>query len=176
FVLGPALANFGLDARSLKVGGDFADALEMKAPMTPSQRATFSAWIDRIYAGFIARVADGRRMSPDRVRQIAAGRVWTGEQALSLGLVDQLGGFYQAVDRARALAKIVGPARLVPFDARSSPLDALRRLFGGGVEGVRVLTAIGQFAAEPQSRSILSDVRTAHLRAEGATVLAPTPF
>ena len=104
FALGPALAVFGVDARDLKVGGDYADAFGMGAPMTPAQKVAFSAWMDRIYNGFVARVAAGRRLPEDRVRQIAKGRVWTGVQAKDLGLVDDVGGFYLAIDRAKALA------------------------------------------------------------------------
>jgi protease-4 len=69
---------------------------------TPDQRAKFAAWMDRIYAGFVSRVAEGRKLPPERVREIAKGRVWTGVQAKQLGLVDELGGFYEAVDKAKA--------------------------------------------------------------------------
>ncbi len=176
FVLGPALAAFGVDARSLKVGGDFADALDARAPMAPAQRAAFAAWTDRIYSGFIERVASGRRLAPERVRAIAAGRVWTGAQAASLGLVDQLGGFYQAVERARDLARLRGPARLEPFGAGPSALDALRRLLGGGLDGVRALAVVGAMARGPAIHAGLAEMDADRLRAEGATVLAPTPF
>ena len=59
--------------------------------MTDAQRAVYAAQIDRIYDNFISAVASGRRIPPDRVREIAAGRVWTGVQAKRLGLVDDLG-------------------------------------------------------------------------------------
>src|SRR6185312_11698241 len=98
--IGPALAKFGVDLRGLKVGGDYADAFGAQGPMSPTQTAAFSAWMDRIYNGFVARVAEGRRMTVAQVGNIAKGHVWTGAQAKSLGLIDELGGFQQAVDRA----------------------------------------------------------------------------
>ena len=173
FALGPALAKFGVDVRGIKVGGDYADAFSMRAPMTAGQRAAFSAWMDRIYDGFIARVAQGRKPAPDRVREIAKGRVWTGAQARTLGLVDQLGGFYQAVDRAKTLAGITGEARLAPFNTRTSPFEALQRLFGAGARATRVLSAALWLADDPGAQALIRDLRDARLREDGATVLAP---
>ena len=86
--------------------------------MSPSQTAAFSAWMDRIYDGFVARVAEGRKMTVQQVNDIAKGHVWTGAQAKSLGLVDYIGGFPQAVDRAKALAGITGDRAA---EARSPP-------------------------------------------------------
>jgi len=176
FVLGPALARFGIDARDLKVGGDFSDALGMGAPMTPTQRAVFSDWLDRIYDGFITRVAQGRRLTPDRVRAIAQGRVWTGAQAKTLGLVDGIGGFYQAVDRARALAGISGEAHLTPFNRSPSPLEDIQHLLGGGGGDARISGVLSDLAASPAGRATLRSLWQARLREQGATVLAPTPF
>jgi protease-4 len=176
FVLGPALARFGVDTRGLKVGGDFADAFGAGAAMTTTQRAAFSAWMDRIYAGFVARVADGRRLTPDRVRQIAQGRVWTGEQAKALGLVDRLGGFYDAVDYAKSLANLTGDVRLVPFNRTPSPLEALQRMLGGQASEASMATQMGVLAGSPAGRSLLRALSQARLREQGANVLASTPF
>jgi protease-4 len=176
FVLGPALARFGVDTRGLKVGGDFSDAFGDAAPMTPAQRTAFSAWMDRIYGGFVQRVADGRRLSPDRVREIAQGRVWTGEQAKALGLVDRIGGFYDAVDYARSLANVSGEVRLVPFNRTPSPLEALQRMLGGAGADAGLATELNVMAESPAGRSLLRALWQAHLRAQGATVLAATPF
>jgi len=174
FALGPALAVFGVDARDLKVGGDYTDAFGMGAPMTPTQKAAFSAWMDRIYNGFVARVAAGRRLPVDRVRQIAKGRVWTGAQAKTLGLVDDLGGFYLAVDRAKTLAGIQGDARLENFGEPRSPFAAIERMLGAGAQGARVMAAIAALAEDPQARAVIGEARDARLRADGAAVLAPS--
>jgi protease-4 len=174
FAIGPALAKFGVDVRGLSVGGDYAGAFGAAAPMTPAQRAAFGAWMDRIYGGFVARVAEGRRMTAARVEEIARGHVWTGAQAKALGLVDQLGGFPQAVDRAKALAGVTGEARLKAFSATPNPFAAFARLFGAGADGARLVAAAGELAQDPEAQALLQGLHEARLRAEGATVLAPT--
>jgi protease-4 len=176
FVLGDALGRFGVDLRELKVGGDYADANSSVSSMTPAQTAATSAWMDRIYGGFVSRVAQGRRLPVQRVQEIAKGRVWTGAQAKALGLVDYLGGFYEAVDRAKALGGVRGTARLVAFEARTSPLDAVRRAFGLSSGAGRLLAAADALTARPETRAVERSLVESGLRAQGATVLAPSPF
>jgi protease-4 len=176
FVIGPALSRFGVDVRGIKVGGDYASAYSAEGAMSPAQRAAFAGWMDRIYDGFIARVAEGRGLTPARVREIAKGRVWTGVQARQLGLVDHVGGFDQAVARAKVLGKITGDARLKAFKAGSSPFQALQRLFGAGSEATRVLTTIAYIVNDPSARAVAGELRDARLRRDGASVLSPSPF
>jgi protease-4 len=160
--------------KGLKVGGDYADSGNSGSAMTPTQRAAFGAWMDRIYNGFVARVAEGRKLPAARVAEIAKGRVWTGTQAKDLGLVDSLGGLPQAIDRAKALAGITGEARMKPFATETNPFGALARLFGGGdADQTRLMAAAEALAKDPEARAALEDLSDARLRAEGATVLAP---
>jgi protease IV len=176
-VLGPALAHFGVDVHDLSVGGPYADADNPAAEFTPQQRAAFSASIDRVYAGFIQRVADGRRLSPDRVREIARGRVWTGAQAKDLGLVDELGGFYQAVDKAKALAGLgTQEVRLKPVVARRSPFEAIQHAFGMADTSLHTLSAAAELLNDPRARGLIDQLSTARLRSQGANLLAPVHF
>ena len=101
-----------------------------------------NTWLDRIYDDFIAKVADGRGLSSDRVHEIARGRVWTGADATEHGLVDELGGLLVAVDVARRRAGLppsdeldarVYPrlplaARLRPAQSSEDPAAASARL------------------------------------------------
>jgi protease-4 len=73
---------------------------------TPAQRKNVQKNMQDIYNHFLAGVAEGRHMKPQDVDKIAQGRVWTGEQARQLGLVDELGGFHTAAARAKELARI----------------------------------------------------------------------
>jgi protease-4 len=73
---------------------------------TPAQRKSVQKNMQDIYNDFLAGVAEGRHMKRQDVDKIAQGRVWTGEQARRLGLVDELGGLHTALARARALARI----------------------------------------------------------------------
>jgi protease-4 len=176
FALGPALAKFGVDIHGLQVGGAYASADGAGAAMTPAQSAVFGASLDRIYNGFVERVAEGRHMPAAKVDAIAKGRVWTGAQAKGLGLVDALGGFPLAVERAKALAGLSGEVRLKPFATAQSPFAALARLFGANADAARLMADAGALAKDPEARALLESVREARLREAGANVLAPAPF
>jgi len=73
---------------------------------TPSQWTLLQGLLDRIYADFTDKVAQGRSLSPEKVSEIAKGRIWTGADAKNLGLVDELGGFPQALSLAKKAAGI----------------------------------------------------------------------
>ncbi|MFZ0880915.1 MAG: signal peptide peptidase SppA, partial [Candidatus Acidiferrales bacterium] len=73
---------------------------------TPAQRAAFEKSLQDVYANFTKGVAAGRNMSVEAVDKIGKGRVWTGEQAKDLGLVDELGGLDRAIAVAKQLAHI----------------------------------------------------------------------
>jgi protease-4 len=87
----------------------------------------FQAFLDRVYEDFTQKVADGREMPLEDVLEVAKGRIWTGETARDLGLVDELGGLDVAYDLAREAAGLApGSAiRVKPFPPRRSPLELL---------------------------------------------------
>lgn len=174
FAVGPALARFGVDVRQLGVGSSYAGAFGLGQEFTPAQRAAFAHWMDRIYDNFVQRVAVGRKLSPDRVRQIAKGHVWTGAQAKDLGLVDEIGGFYQAVDKAKALASIKGEARLKRMSPSGSPFEALQKMMGVSAASARTLAAAAWVFGDPRAQGILDGLAQERLRSQGAMVLAPT--
>lgn len=86
--------------------GRFATLDAITTALDDIQRARLSAEVDRTYQLFLQRVAAGRGLGLEGVQQLARGRVWTGEQAVSLGLVDRLGGLFDAVELAKELAGI----------------------------------------------------------------------
>ncbi|MFN3523379.1 MAG: signal peptide peptidase SppA [Phenylobacterium sp.] len=176
FVFGPALEKLGVDVHGLDVGGDYADAFGIGRTFDQSEEAAFSAWMDRIYDSFITRVAEGRNLKPDRVREIAKGRVWTGLQAREIGLVDELGGFYQAVDKAKALAGLTGDVRLKRMTPHASPIQALEQVLGVSATSARTLAAAAWILGDPRAQSIIDEVAAERMRASGAKVLAPTPL
>jgi protease-4 len=93
-----------------KAAGLYADI----APFDEEERAKVRAELGLGYARFKARVAEGRNMTDEQVEGVARGRVWTGEQAMTRGLVDALGDLRTAADRARELAGI-SPRRYAPL-------------------------------------------------------------
>ena len=173
FVLGPALARFGVDLRETTVGSQYAGAFGTGREFTPKERAAFATWMDRIYANFLQRVATGRNLPLQKVQAIAKGRVWTGTQAHELGLVDEVGGFYQAVDKAKVLAGIKGEARLKRMTPSGSPFEALERALGVSATSIRTLAAAAWLMGDPRAQSVLDGMVDARLRTQGATVLAP---
>ncbi|HXQ11910.1 MAG TPA: signal peptide peptidase SppA [Caulobacteraceae bacterium] len=174
--IGPALAHFGVDLRDLSVGGPYADADSPAGEFTATQRAAFAASVDRVYAGFIQRVATGRRMTPDQVRAIARGRVWTGVQAKGLGLVDELGGFYQAVDKAKDLAGLSGQdVELKALTARRTPWEALRHAFGVADTELKTLQTASEVLNDPRARGLVATLADARRRSGGELLLAPVP-
>lgn len=173
--LGQTFGHFGVDVRQLSVGGPDAGAYAVGQEFTPQQRAAFSRTIDQVYDGFIERVSSGRKLPAERVREIAKGRVWTGAQARALGLVDQLGGFYDAVEKAKALAGIKGDVRLKRMTAPMSPFGALGKALSADSEAMTRVARLGRLLEEPRIEGVMDRVTEARLRAEGANLLAPLP-
>lgn len=83
-----------------------SDMGSMSRPMNEEEGALMQAMVERGYETFTGRVAMGRKMPIEKVKEIAEGRVWTGKQAKELGLVDQLGNLEAAIKAAAKLAKI----------------------------------------------------------------------
>ena len=80
-----------------------------------------------VYDQFIERTAAARHMPPEKVDEIAQGRVWTGQQAKQLGLVDELGGLYKAIDLAKQRARIAEDeeVQMVVYPPRRSFYEVL---------------------------------------------------
>ena len=74
--------------------------------LTNEERSFIQEEVDKIYAQFLSKVAEGRGMTIDEVNKVARGRVWTGKDAMAIGLVDQLGGLHDAIHYAAKKAKI----------------------------------------------------------------------
>jgi len=83
--------------------------------MTEEEKAIWQSIIDEAYGQFVAIVAEGRDLPEEEVREIADGRIYTGKQAMELGLVDELGNLPEAIDRAAELGGIEGEPRLVEY-------------------------------------------------------------
>jgi protease-4 len=73
---------------------------------SPEQWEQLQAWLDTIYEDFVTKVAEGRKLDIGKVHEIARGRIWSGKDAKDIGLVDELGGFAEAVRAAKAAAGI----------------------------------------------------------------------
>lgn len=96
----------------------------MARPFNDAERAQLQKMIERGYDTFTKRVANGRGISQDSVKMIAEGRVWTGEQGLKIGLVDELGNLDAAVSHAAKLAK-ADKYRTVGYPAPANPFEQM---------------------------------------------------
>lgn len=110
---------------------EMSDIGTMARPFNEAESAQMQKMINRGYDLFTKRVADGRGMAQDSVKLIAEGRVWTGEQGLNIGLVDELGNLDDAVAHAAELAK-VEKFRAVPYPGADNPFEQLLNQTKGG--------------------------------------------
>jgi protease IV len=90
-----------------------ADAESIFRPFTDDERRELGVKVKQFYDVFVARVAEGRHMSPDAVDAIGRGKVWTGQQAIGKGLVTRLGGLREALEEARRLGRLPSNAPIV---------------------------------------------------------------
>lgn len=95
-----------------QTAGKYKDIGSGKRPMTAEEKAYLQALLQDVYGQFLKAVADGRKMDIAKVRRLAEGRIYTGAQAKKVGLVDELGNFYDAVKLAGKLGGIKGEPKV----------------------------------------------------------------
>jgi protease-4 len=105
FALGGLLEKLFIN-REVIQRGEAALFYDPVKPWTETQRAKIWQHIERVYQLFLERVADSRNMEIEAVDAVGGGRVWSGRQALKHGLVDELGGLDQAIEKAREFAQL----------------------------------------------------------------------
>src|SRR5579864_6519640 len=106
--------------------GEFKDTGNPARDLSPAEQAYMQSLIDNMFGQFIKAVADGRGMKFEDVKSIANGKVWTGEQAMSMKLIDSIGDFQKAVDETAKSVGIKGEPTLVhPERDRKTLLDLM---------------------------------------------------
>jgi protease-4 len=123
-VLTGLLGRAGVSTDAVREG-EHAQIFSANRPFTEAEWERVNTWLDRIYADFVAKVAEGRRLTTTHVDKIARGRVWTGADAARNGLVDELGGLDVAEQIARRRAGLPPDAPVRPYP-RVNLLDRLR--------------------------------------------------
>ncbi|HUW05395.1 MAG TPA: signal peptide peptidase SppA [Williamwhitmania sp.] len=99
-----------------------SDMLTMYRPLTAEERGVMQAGVEEVYHTFITRVSDGRKMDIAKVDEIGGGRVWSGENAKSLGLVDEFGGLSDAIKVAAKKAGLDG-YRIIELPSQKEPFE-----------------------------------------------------
>lgn len=130
------LANdFGVTFDAVKTG-KFADTLTISRSKTPEELAVLQRTVDWIYSEFIGKVAEGRKLEPAAVEAVAQGRVWSGSEALKIGLVDELGGLEDAIAFAAEKAGIAGNYRLSEYPRQKELIEAIQELLEKAAPGI----------------------------------------
>jgi protease-4 len=106
------MKNLGVTVSVIKSGA-VKDIGSMYRPMTEEEKAEWQKLVNEIYESFVQIVAEGRNMPVDKVRKLADGSIYTGRQALALGLIDALGYQEDAVAKAAELGGITGTPRVI---------------------------------------------------------------
>ncbi len=124
------LANdHGITFDSVKTG-KFADAITIARPKTPEELAIFQAMVDWIYHQFISKVSEGRHLKAAFVEEIAQGRVWSGTEAVKLGLADEIGSLSDAIKYAGNQAGLGGNPRVTEYPRSKNLSEALAEMLG----------------------------------------------
>lgn len=110
----------------------FADMMNFTRPMTAEEGALLQKHINEGYELFVTRCADGRKTGIDDIKKIAEGRVWTGSMAKELGLVDELGGIDDAIEKAKQLAEIESYS-IVTYPEKPSMLEEIMNNIPSGM-------------------------------------------
>ncbi len=133
----------GLTFDQVEVGAN-ANMWNASRSFSPAEWTRFNAWLDRIYEDFTSKVADGRKLPKEKVLEIAKGRVWTGEEAKKIGLVDELGGYATALKLAKAAAKIPADekVKVTVFPRERNPFETLAARLSGEEEDESSFTSI----------------------------------
>ncbi|EYF04051.1 signal peptide peptidase SppA [Chondromyces apiculatus] len=125
-----------------------ADAESFFRPYTDEEREILGVKVKQFYDTFVARVAEGRHLTPAQVDAVARGRVWTGAQAIERGLVDKLGGLREALAEARRRGGLPEDAPILSLpDDEDGLLDLVLKL--AGVTAGVTANALGPAAAMP---------------------------
>jgi len=179
FVMSGTLEKLGANMEATSSGKN-AEIYSPDRRFTPDERKKIEESMQNVYDQFIERTAAARHMTPEKVDEVAQGRVWTGEQAKQLGLVDELGGLYKAIDLAKQRARIPADEEVdlvvypphrsvyeVLADQLSTPVDRMRAAYTSDA----LLQLLG-----PRERRALSAMLAPSRLFRSGQVLAHMPY
>ena len=111
--------------------GQFSDLGNPTRPLTDVEKQIIQSEVEKIYDDFIKKAAEGRKMTPDSLKRLASGRVWSGAEAKERGLVDVLGGLDDAIIIAAKAAKIEKDYKVRYYPAQKDFFEQIVSTFGG---------------------------------------------
>jgi len=150
-------ARIGYNIEAIDVGGEFVGVFSGDEPFTQAQKAAYTEQMGHIYEDFTGKVADGRGIDLDVVLDIAKGRVWTGEQAKPLGLVDELGGLMTAINLAKEAIELESDdkVRLKQYPTPKTPQEQVLEMLGASVQSQQDLAAFKALLDSPEMKMLI---------------------
>ena len=130
-------SSYGLNWDRVKTNTS-SDIFSVARPKTDEELGVIQEYVNQTYERFLELVGESRKLEVSEVGKLAEGRVWTGREAVAVGLVDQLGGLSQAVLEAIKLAKLKGDYEIEEFPKIKTPADAIAELLEVREKGISV--------------------------------------
>lgn len=141
FTMEELVGKIGLSMDVVKTN-DLSDLGNTMRPMSSVEKMKIQAFVNRGYDLFVKRCADGRNMKDEDIRKIAEGRVWTGQKAKEIGLVDEIGGLNKAIQLAAKLGKSE-KYRMVYYPEKKDFMTELIKEFSGDTKLKMVKAFLG---------------------------------
>ena len=144
FVIDGTLKKLGLNMEGVSKG-KYADLYSPVRAFTPDERQRVFENMQATYNTFVEKAAQGRNTTPEKIDAVGQGRVWTGQQAKQIGLVDELGGLDRAVSIAKQKAKIPQDqdVELVVYPPKKSFYDIFKSPFGASDRAATLASLLG---------------------------------
>lgn len=125
--------------------------------MNPEEQQILQSMVERGYDLFTRRCAEGRNLPQDSIKAIGEGRVWLGQDALKIGLVDEIGNLDNAIKKAAQLAEIE-EYQLAYYPEKKDPLEELLALLDNTTEEEKLILKIKNFASKPRIMALMEEV------------------
>lgn len=150
--------KIGVTPQTVK-SGVYKDIGSPNRPLTNAERGILQGMVNDIFDQFIEVVAEGRKMDKAQVLELADGRIFTGRQAQKLGLVDELGNYYDAIELTKKMAKLGEQAEVYEL----GPKTPFEKLFGSISSFVgKMQYSTNQYGLSPAEIQVLLELLRAH--------------
>ncbi len=147
----------------------FSDVLRPDRPLDPAVADVLKQSIENGYEDFLARVGEARKLSREQVDKIARGRIWSGEDAKGLGLVDELGGLQAAIESAAKRAKLEKGYRIWYIEKDKSFRERLAEMLAAGELALAREAGLASDESPPSPFSLASSLRQIQREVEQVT-------
>ncbi|MBI9038416.1 MAG: signal peptide peptidase SppA [Bacteroidales bacterium] len=156
------LNNLGITFDNVKTNKN-SDFFNLVEPLTEFQKSLLDREIERIYKQFVKQVAEDRNMTIEQVNDIGQGRIWSGTDALEIGLIDEFGGLEKAIQTAADLAELDN-YRIISLPKQKDPLVQLMEDLMGGGTSTLIESELGNNYKYYEYLKTMSQMKGVHLR------------